>query len=290
MANTGPASALISQTCRRSCTSSGRERGHYQVDSTLFESDPTAAQPGLPPVVDEALCDPIGGLSCCGTDSSAFHQTIRKSKDRRVSCPSRSVPLIGRSHYDDNAAGGDFWIYNGNAGDSPLAEGSCGFGASETTVHSFTAPLDGDYLIALASPDPKTLFVRESCGVAPTELACDFEFGAEDTNLAINLIEGQTVYIFVDNIFGNEDGYTLSISPFATHQLDSATVYRNEAWARSWSQVWDRGAAELLESGDLNDATETRSISMGLLTHLSEVVSPRRHHPSYLISTSLRGV
>ena len=104
-------------------------------------------------------------------------------------------------------------IYNGNAGDSPLAEGSCGFGASETTVHSFTAPLDGDYLIALASPDPKTLFVRESCGVAPTELACDFEFGAEDTNLAINLIEGQTVYIFVDNIFGNEDGYTLSISP-----------------------------------------------------------------------------
>jgi hypothetical protein len=114
-------------------------------------------------------------------------------------------------------AGAHPWVFAGNTANG-LLETACarGTGSGAAVVHSFRVPADGEYSFETRDMMLDTVvYVRDSCGFASTELACDDDGAATGTaSLArARLIAGQTVYVFVDGFNERANGaYTLTVS------------------------------------------------------------------------------
>ncbi len=154
----------------------------------------------------------VGSPVACGPSDECIAGVCAVRPDE---CPAGYGAVV-----DLNAnpgAGANTWVFAGNTANG-LLDTACarGTGSGAAVVHSFRVPVDGEYSFETRDMMLDTVvYVRDSCGFASTELACDDDGAATGTaSLArARLIAGQTVYVFVDGFNERANGaYTLTVS------------------------------------------------------------------------------
>ena len=171
------------------------------VDADGLASAVAEAQVEVAPSVGEgAGCDIRRAYAACEADLLCVYGSCASADTEATCLPEWTVlalatdaPVAGRTGLGDQ-----------------YAVGSCGGGGADA-IYAFTAGEAGTYRFALSAvPDEAApvLYVRSHCVVDDVlvELACNAE---APTALAVDLVAGQTVYVFVD---GFEGTFTLSVT------------------------------------------------------------------------------
>jgi hypothetical protein len=179
---------------------------------TVAVSAPAAAEAGAACDAMAALWRCPEGMACHGVDEGDARLTCR---DAVPECPGGWEVVDLRRH----AVGGG-WVYRGTTAGARHkgGGGTCGGGAPNR-IHAFVAASDGAYRVEIADTAADTvLYVRSHCALPQPEyeLACndDLAVGNLLSALRMDLVRGQTVYVFVDGATGDVEGeYTLRVRP-----------------------------------------------------------------------------
>jgi hypothetical protein len=202
-------------------------------DEAGLESDPTTVVLGTPPVLASgAACDVAGGLNTCpvtelcGSEDKDAPACLAEGS----ACPGGWSAENLNDH--DNGVGAIFSYTGTSAGADNLAgRASCGGGGPQA-VFAFTPTATDDWRFEISgTPDgaDPLIFVRSECAATQSEyeLACNdnINLGLGELNSLVEpgLVQGETVFIFVDGHYEPGFGYDGFAGAFT---LTATRLYR----------------------------------------------------------------
>jgi hypothetical protein len=91
--------------------------------------------------------------------------------------------------------------------------GSCGGDAGPETAFTFNTPFDGSYTFSTAGSTYDTvLYLYDGVDCTGVELGCNDDTIGQTSEVQVDLVVGQAVYIVLDSLDPNGGDYMLSIT------------------------------------------------------------------------------
>ncbi len=160
------------------------------------------------PLAPDQMCDPDNARTRCPVEHMCYDPSLDQAQGNQCSrfletCPAEWSPI---NLIADNPVGP--WVYNGDlARDARMLEAhgrpTCSASATgRNHLFEFTAPRAGRYQFATTGDLADTiLWVRSACSLAAPifELACNDDSIGAFSSVSIDMIQNQTVYVFVDS-------------------------------------------------------------------------------------------
>jgi cysteine-rich repeat protein len=103
---------------------------------------------------------------------------------------------------------------------------TCGGGAGKDIVYSLTSDVAGRAVLHLSAQWAALLSVRKNCAAAATETSCKaLPAGGGQTDLAVPLAAGETIYVIVDGAGGQSGPFSLDVTISAAYCGDGLAMY-----------------------------------------------------------------